>query len=91
MSANPFPWDHKDVVVAAFDKDDPADIQLFRCHVAEHGAHFDLPLGRFLSINEQGWIPFAWRDDDTPARDDIALPPMWTDYLTATDTAKERP
>ncbi len=85
MSANPFPWEHTDVMVAAFDKNMPSDVQVFRCVVAEHGAHFPLPRGGMISLNEGGWVPFAWRDDDTPARDDAALPPMWKDYLTGAD------
>ena len=81
MGANPFPWEHENVIIAAFAKDDPKVIEIFRCTCAEHGAYFSKNT-EFLSIIEEGWIPFAWRPDDVPARDDAAYPPMWTDYLT---------
>jgi hypothetical protein len=81
MNANPFPWEHTDVVLAAYDKDNPNIIDLFRCTCAEHGAYFSKS-SNMLSIIEEGWIPFAWREDDTPSRDDEKFPPMLTDYLT---------
>lgn len=81
MSDNAFPWPHQDVLIAAFHEDEPAIVDVFRCRCAEHGAYF-IKGGGMLSIIEEGWIPFAFRDDDTPGRDDAALPPMWTDYLT---------
>jgi hypothetical protein len=81
MSANPFPWDHEDVIVMAFARDEPSVVEIFRCTCAEHGAYFPKD-GGLLSIIEQGWVPYAWRDDDAPPRDDARYPPMWTDYLT---------
>ena len=84
MTDNSFPWDHSDVIVVAFAKDDPSEIDVFRCKCAEHGAFFS-KTSQFLSINEEGWIPFAWCPDDTPDRDDAKFPPIWTDYLTGHD------
>jgi hypothetical protein len=81
MSANPFPWDHKDVILVAFAKDNPNEIEIFRCVCAEHGAYFPKD-GGTLSVIELGWIPFAWREDDSPTPEDEKFPPMWTDYLT---------
>ncbi len=81
MTDNSFPWSHKDVILVAFDKDNHNTVQVFRCTCAEHGAYFEKDAG-MLSIIEQGWIPFAWQDDNTPTRDDEKFPPMWTDYLT---------
>lgn len=81
MSDNQFPWLHKDVIIAAFDKDDPTVIETIRCHCAEHGAYFPKNT-TMLSIIEQGWIPFAFCDDDIPTRNDEIFPPMWKDYLT---------
>lgn len=81
MSDNSFPWKHKDVIIAAFDKDNPSIVQVFRCKCAEHGAYFAKD-GGMTSIHEDGWIPFAFRDDDTPVRDDAKYPPLLTDYLT---------
>lgn len=81
MSDNQFPWPHKRVIIAAFNKDCPTEIELIRCHCAEHGAYFPENT-TMLSIIEQGWIPYAFKDDDTPARNDETFPPMWTDYLT---------
>jgi hypothetical protein len=81
MSDNPFPWVHKDVILAVFDKDRPNDVRTIRAHCAEHGAYF-FREGGVISVVEEGWVPFAWRIDDVPPRDDAKYPPMWTDYLT---------
>lgn len=81
MSEHQFPWEHRDMIVMAFAKDDLADVDIFRCTCAEHGALFPKNT-TFLSIIEQGWIPFAWCIDDSPEREDAKFPPMWTDYLT---------
>jgi len=81
MTDNPFPWSHEYVIIVAFAKDDPSEIEIFRCQCAEHGAYFSRN-STFLSIIEQGWIPFAFCDDDSPARNDEIFPPMWSDYLT---------
>ena len=70
------------MIILAFDKDEPNVIQVFRCVCAEHGAYFPKD-GGMLSIIEQGWVPFAFCDDDTPSRDDVKFPPMFEDYLTA--------
>lgn len=85
MSDNSFPWPHKDVIIVAFAKDAPQEIEIFRCRCGEHGAYFPKHTA-MISLIETGWIPFAFRDDDAPARDDEAFPPMWTDYLTETIT-----
>lgn len=88
MSEHVFPWSHRCVLVMAFGKDDdPANsdgLEILRCRVAEHGAMFQVN-GGMLSIHEEGWIPFAWRLDDCPARDDAKWPPLWSDYLTDPD------
>lgn len=81
MTANEFPWPHKDVIIVAYHKDSESDIDVFRCTCAEHGAYF-LKDGGMLSLNERGWIPFAFRADDTPDHSNPAFPPMLTDYLT---------
>lgn len=81
MSEHKFPWPHKNVLVIAFFIDESKQTDLFRCVVGEHGAFFLLDDG-FLSLNERGWIPYAWCEDDVPERDDIKWPPTWTDYLT---------
>lgn len=80
MTKNQFPWEHNNVILACFDKDDPNIIEIFRCTCAEHGAYFDKN-GGMLSIHEEGWIPFAFRDDDIPNRDDKLFPPLTSDYL----------
>ena len=84
MTEHVFPWDHRDIIVAVFASDDVHKIDLLRCHCAEHGALFDIHSG-MLSIHEEGFIPFAWRIDDTPERDDNKFPPLLTDYLTKPD------
>lgn len=81
MIEHVFPWNVRDVIVAAFYKDEPEEVDIFRCHVAEHGALF-LRDGGMLSLHEHGWVPYAWHEDDTPARDDAKWPPFKTDYLT---------
>lgn len=85
MSANPFPWKHADVILACYDQDNRATVVVFRCTCAEHGAYF-VKGGGMLSVIEKGWIPFAWREDDTPTPDDKKFPPMLTDYLTEPDS-----
>ena len=85
MTEHVFPWEYKDLFVAAFYKDEPNEVAVMRCICAEHGALFPKDDG-MLSIIEHGWIPFAWREDDTPARDEKKFPPLWTDYLTAAQT-----
>lgn len=75
-----FPWDHEHLIVMAFAHDDPTEVEIFRCRVAEHGALFPENTS-FLTILEQGWVPYAWRRDDSPPRDDERFPPMWSDYL----------
>ncbi len=81
MSANPFPWNHKDIIVAAFNEDDPDEVivDIFRCRCGEHGAYFPKERG-MLSLNEQGWIPFAWKPDDTPQRDDVLYRQLCTSH-----------
>ena len=86
MTEHAFPWPHQDLVVMAFFKEDRLNVEIIRCHVAEHGALF-FNDGGWLTLNEQGWIPYAWRLDDLPSPDDDRFPPMWTDYLTETDAA----
>lgn len=81
MSENAFPWAHKDVILVAFDENDPDAIEIFRARCAEHGAYFQKN-GGMLSLHEEGWIPFAWRPDDAPPRDNEKFPPLLTDYLT---------
>jgi len=81
MTEHCFPWEHKNIIVAAFAKDDEREIEIFRCHVGEHGALFPANT-TFLSLHERGWIPYAWKVDDAPERDDTKFPPLWTDYLT---------
>lgn len=84
MTEHVFPWSHEKLIVVAFDKDDPPSIEIFCARVGEHGALFTQ--GTMLSLHEQRWIPFAWRIDDSPRRDDMAFPPLLTDYLTERDT-----
>lgn len=79
MTEHAFPWPHERVLVVAFSRDGSVT-DVLRVRVGEHGAFF--PEGNMLSIHEDGWVPFAWREDDTPARDDEKWPPLWTDYLT---------
>ncbi len=81
MTEHVFPWEHRNLLVVAFHNADPESVDVFRCVCAEHGALF-MRAGGMLSIHEEGWRPFAWRKDDTPTRDDVNLPPLWTDYLT---------
>jgi hypothetical protein len=81
MSANAFPYPMKDVLVAAFEMGNEDRIEVFRCHVAEHGVLIP-PTGEMTSIIEDGWVPFALRVDDTPKRDDARFPPVWSDYIT---------
>ena len=81
MTEHQFPWDHGEVIVLAFAKDEPETVDTFRCTVGEHGAFFFRD-GGMLSLHEQGWVPYAWKVDDCPSRDDSKFPPMWHDYLT---------
>jgi len=69
-------------MVAVFDKTNPQ--RRLRCSAvsALSMAHIFLRDGGMLSLIEQGWIPYAWREDDLPSRDDEKFPPLWTDYLT---------
>lgn len=80
MADNVFPWPYREVLVAAFAKDDPAVTEIFQCRCGEHGAYF--ARGNMCSLIESGWIPFAFCDDKVPDRQDPAFPPMWHDYLT---------
>lgn len=75
------PHDHRTVIVAAFAADDIHEVDVFRCRCGEHGAYFPRDSG-MMSINENGWTPFAWRPDDVPSPGDEAFPPMREDYLT---------
>lgn len=84
MTEHVFPWACQNVVVVAFYKDEQNEIDIFQCHVGEHGAFF-LNDGGMLSLHEHGWIPFAWRENDMPSRDDAKWPPLWTDYLTGAE------
>lgn len=68
------------LLIAAFDQEHPGTVQTFRARGGEHGALFEH--GSMLSLNEQGWVPYAWCPDDTPMPDDEKWPPMWSDYLT---------
>lgn len=86
MTAHNFPWPHRSILVAVFDKDNPDEVYVLRCQCAEHGALFTND-GDMLSIHEHRVIPFAWKVDDVPTRDDSKWPPLWWDYLTA----KEEP
>jgi hypothetical protein len=81
MTEHVFPWPNRNVIVTAFDKNEPECIEIFRCRVAEHGSFFT-EAGGMISLHENGWIPFAWCEDDAPSRDDEKWPPMLTDYLT---------
>jgi hypothetical protein len=80
MTTHVFPWDCKDMLVAVFARDG-GDTAVLRCHCAEHGALFEKG-GGMMSIHEEGLVPYAWREDDTPEPDAIKFPPLWTDYLT---------
>lgn len=68
------------VIVAVFQRETPSIVDVMSVRVGEHGALF--PDDDMLSIHEQGWVPFAWRTDDKPERDDEKFPPLWDDYLT---------
>ena len=81
MREHSFPWPHRNVILAVFDKDDQGNVELFRCICAEHGAYFRRD-GGMLSVHEEGWIPFAWQIDELPKQDGV-FSPLWTDYLTA--------
>jgi hypothetical protein len=81
MTEHIFPWQHRDLMVAAFYHEEPETLDVFRCICAEHGALF-MRAGGMLSIHEEGWRPFAWKVDDTPNRDDSKWPPLLHDYLT---------
>ncbi len=81
MTEHVFPWPHRDMIVMAFDVKSEGP-EIFRCVCAEHGAIFP-KRGGMLSLHEEGWVPFAWRVDDAPERDDDKWPPLWTDYLMA--------
>ena len=81
MTEHAFPWDHEDLIIAAFASDDDSSVEVFRCVCAEHGALFPKG-GGMLSIIELGWVPFAFCVGDVPERDDVAFPPLRTDYLT---------
>lgn len=81
MTEHVFPWPEKALLVAAFPRDGEPLVDVYRVSVGEHGALFDTP-PNFLSLHERGWVPFAWRIDDTPERDDDKWPPLWADYLT---------
>lgn len=80
MSGHVFPWEHRHLIVMAFAADEPTEIEIFRCRCAEHGALFPENTS-MLTIIEQGWVPYAWCVDESPARDDEKFPPMWRDYL----------
>lgn len=86
MSEHVFPWPHEFVLLAVFDKDDPEVLAVRRVHVAEHGAFFTRD-GSWLTILEQGWVPYAWKVDDTPGRDDSEWPPLRRDYIVNLDEA----
>lgn len=86
MTEHKFPWEHHNLLVAVFDKNDnPELVYVLRVRCAEHGALFVEDDG-MLSIHEHGVIPIAWKVDDTPARDDFKWPPKLTDYLTEAQT-----
>lgn len=81
MTEHVFPWGHRNVLVAAFYKKEPEELDVFRCRVGEHGAFF-FEAGGLLSLHENGWIPYAWCDDDMPLPDNEKWPSMTVDYLT---------
>ena len=81
MSEHKFPWKHRNVILMTFAHDDPGVIDIVRCSVGEHGAFFPANT-TFLTVLEQGWVPFAWCVDEAPARDDEKFPPLYRDYLT---------
>lgn len=80
MTEHIFPWNVRDVIVIAVHPDG-TERAIFRCTVAEHGALFEKG-GGMISLHEMGWVPYAWQEDNTPARDDAKWPPMLSDYLT---------
>lgn len=84
MTEHKFPWEYSLIIVCAFDKDNREMIDIFSCKVGEHGALFTAD-GSMMSLNEQGWIPFAWQESNIPERNDSKFPPMWHDYLTKPD------
>lgn len=78
LTENPFPWTYTDVILLAFWKDDPTEVEVFRAICADGGSYYPKN-GGLLTFNEMGWIPFAWQLDDCPARDDERFPPKLTD------------
>lgn len=86
MTENGFPYPHRRVLIAAFYEIEPEVIEIFRCRTIEHGAYIQTN-STMVSLNEEGWIPFAFREDDIPPRNDEILPPMWKDYLTEASDA----
>jgi hypothetical protein len=80
MSEHKFPWEHHHVILMTFAYDQPSEIAIMRCRVGEHGAFFPVNT-TFLTVLEQGWVPYAWCLDDSPARDDDKFPPLYIDYL----------
>jgi hypothetical protein len=72
------PCPHKDLIVVAFYRDYPSHEDVFRIHVGEHGPVFRSD--PTINLYDMGWVPFAWRVDDTPERNDPSfppLPPLW--------------
>lgn len=87
MTEHKFPWEHVKLVVAVYDKNNPGEKDLLRVLVAEHGAMFP-ESGGMLSIHENGWVPYAWKLDDTPEPDSKLWPPLLHDYLTEPETTR---
>lgn len=74
------PWKHKHLIVMVFAHDEPTEVEIFRCRVGERGGLF--PENTTMhTILEHGWVPYAWKIDDSPSRDDDKFPPLWADYL----------
>lgn len=80
MSEHIFPWRHERMIVVAVSSLPLAATEIYRVRCGEHGALFADDMT--LSLIEMGWLPYAWRPDDTPALDTEGFEPLREDYLT---------
>jgi len=83
------PHDHHDgtvpLLLAVYARDDPRCRNVLYAHTSKCNS-FMTNDGSWLTVSEQGWVPYAWRVADLPERDDTTFPPALHDYMTIPET-----
>lgn len=74
--------------LAVLDKDDPTKRDVLFVHRGKVDQFFTND-GSWLTVNEQGWVPYAWCEADLPERDDAKFPPRRHDSMTKPESEQE--